>query len=631
MGDDVYTAPDDGDLQGADPLVVAADVENPRCPRWTTSLPPLLIADASTSMCLSVQTRAISRSVDHVISRLFAVASAFVGTVRRRRPSGRLLPMSAVAPRTPSSRPLVWGARTPSRRSSRRPARPRRSTPSVGLGRAGRLGGFDLVLVRSPWDYFDRLERFLRWAEDVGAVTRIVKPARVIRWNSHKGYLADMGLRPECRYCRRLIPQGAPDAEGRLDGRLGDVVIKPAVDGGARETLRARRSAAAAREHTERLAASGDVVVQPYAAGIEAGGDLPVFFGGEFSHAVRKVPSQGRLPGPGAARRAEGRHEPTSLELEGPRSRHVLRPRTADLRARRPGGSRRRTTLMELERSSRRDLVLRAGRGRRHGAPHRSGRGCRVPRRAAGCRAHGGGGRWRATVAARTRSGAPAVRGVAYLSGRASTCGRRGRASGPCRRGRRAQAAERLETLVDGRHLLLGEDRLHPGELAAELAHRHLVPRRRRHERVTGTPGATRSTFLRSWLAAWAAGVGALADEHDAGPAQGAVDEGRAGDVLGPGAACAVDGDRLLVEEPAAAQTPRAAPAAPGWPSSVPVGRASAMRLSTSVAASRARDDRKRAYFQWPTSTPMPTPTTSDEEGQQHPPRDRGVEPCAPR
>ena len=60
-------------------------------------------------------------------------------------------------------------------------------------------GGFDLVLVRSPWDYFDRLEQFLRWAEDVDAVTRIVNPANVIRWNSHKGTSPTWGS-GECRY-----------------------------------------------------------------------------------------------------------------------------------------------------------------------------------------------------------------------------------------------------------------------------------------------------------------------------------------------------------------------------------------------------------------------------------------------
>ena len=37
-------------------------------------------------------------------------------------------------------------------------------------------GDYDLVLVRSPWDYFDRLDHFLGWAESVGAVTRIVNP-----------------------------------------------------------------------------------------------------------------------------------------------------------------------------------------------------------------------------------------------------------------------------------------------------------------------------------------------------------------------------------------------------------------------------------------------------------------------
>ena len=52
---------------------------------------------------------------------------------------------------------------------------------------------FDLVVIRSTWDYFDRLEEFLGWTDRVAAVTRIINSPRIIRWNSHKGYLAELG------------------------------------------------------------------------------------------------------------------------------------------------------------------------------------------------------------------------------------------------------------------------------------------------------------------------------------------------------------------------------------------------------------------------------------------------------
>jgi hypothetical protein len=55
--------------------------------------------------------------------------------------------------------------------------------------------GYDLVVVWSAWDYFDRLAPFLGWVEEVAAVSRIVNSPNVIRWNSHKGYLGELGAR----------------------------------------------------------------------------------------------------------------------------------------------------------------------------------------------------------------------------------------------------------------------------------------------------------------------------------------------------------------------------------------------------------------------------------------------------
>jgi glutathione synthase/RimK-type ligase-like ATP-grasp enzyme len=154
--------------------------------------------------------------------------------------------------------------------------------------------GYDLVVVRSPWDYFDHLDRFLRWVDDVAAATPIVNPPSVIRWNSHKGYLAEMGERGVSVLPTILMAGGTTDAAGRLAAcGWADVVVKPAVDGGARQALRADPCSPEAADHVVRLVAGGDVVVQPYAPQIEAGETSLLFFGGAFSHAVRKVPAEG--------------------------------------------------------------------------------------------------------------------------------------------------------------------------------------------------------------------------------------------------------------------------------------------------------------------------------------------------
>lgn len=49
--------------------------------------------------------------------------------------------------------------------------------------------GSDLCIVRSAWDYHQRLEQFLRWVEEVAAVTTLLNPPPILRWNTRKTYL----------------------------------------------------------------------------------------------------------------------------------------------------------------------------------------------------------------------------------------------------------------------------------------------------------------------------------------------------------------------------------------------------------------------------------------------------------
>ena len=190
--------------------------------------------------------------------------------------------------------------------------------------------GFDLVVVRSTWDYFERLHDFLHWAQQVDAASRIVNPLTVIRWNCHKGYLAELAAAGVPVLPSLPVGQGAPDAMAALEQVAADgwdhVVLKPAVDGGARLALKTRASAPEAVEHLARLVAAGDAIVQPYAPSVELGETSLFFFGGLFSHAVRKVPK----PGDSRVRALHGGseewHEPSGAELEVARAAMDLAP-----------------------------------------------------------------------------------------------------------------------------------------------------------------------------------------------------------------------------------------------------------------------------------------------------------------
>jgi glutathione synthase/RimK-type ligase-like ATP-grasp enzyme len=175
---------------------------------------------------------------------------------------------------------------------------------------------FDLVVIRSTWDYFDRLEEYLGWADRVASVTRIINSPKVVRWNSHKGYLAELGAAGIPVLPSLALAQGAArPVEPMLATGWTDVVIKPAVDGGARQALRTTADSPEAADHVTRLVALGDTIVQPYASGVELGETSLFFFGGTFSHAVRKVPKTGDYRVQAMHGGSEEAHEPTPDEL----------------------------------------------------------------------------------------------------------------------------------------------------------------------------------------------------------------------------------------------------------------------------------------------------------------------------
>jgi glutathione synthase/RimK-type ligase-like ATP-grasp enzyme len=177
---------------------------------------------------------------------------------------------------------------------------------------------FDAVLLRSTWDYSDRLPEFLAWCERVSALTQLINPLEMVRWNTDKRYLGELARAGvpviETHY---LSLADAPDDFPAFD----EFVIKPTVGAGSRG---ARRFVADERDeaaaHAAGLLAQGrEVMVQPYLAQVDSAGETALlYFAGAFSHAVRKGPL---LPRGSAATRALfapeqiGPRQPSEAEL----------------------------------------------------------------------------------------------------------------------------------------------------------------------------------------------------------------------------------------------------------------------------------------------------------------------------
>lgn len=184
---------------------------------------------------------------------------------------------------------------------------------------------FDLVVLRSIWDYAARREEFLQWADTVPTLRN---PRNVVRWNIDKHYLAalaDLGLpvvetqwlEPDRRYDKRDLHNRFPARE--------DFVVKPAVSAGSADTGRYTAIDADSRrmaiKHAFRLLEDGrSVMVQRYMPEIDTFGESAlVFLHGEYSHAIHKgamLMGEDTGEGPAYTRETMEAWEASPLEIE---------------------------------------------------------------------------------------------------------------------------------------------------------------------------------------------------------------------------------------------------------------------------------------------------------------------------
>jgi hypothetical protein len=145
---------------------------------------------------------------------------------------------------------------------------------------------FELVVIRSTWNYARRREDFLDWVDRIG--DRLHNAPALVRWNSDKRYLGDLaetGIRVvETRYVEPGEPPPALE---------GEVVVKPNVSAGGRDTGRfGPNTHGLAGELIRAIQASGrTAMIQPYQGSVDGVGETAVVcIDGEPAHGLRKGP-----------------------------------------------------------------------------------------------------------------------------------------------------------------------------------------------------------------------------------------------------------------------------------------------------------------------------------------------------
>ncbi|MGX5173548.1 ATP-grasp domain-containing protein [Aliikangiella sp. IMCC44653] len=154
---------------------------------------------------------------------------------------------------------------------------------------------FDLVLIRSPWDYQLDTPKFLAVLESIeNSGAKLENPLSVVRWNINKQYMQELE-QAGVEILPTLWRRGIEESEiGSFFEHFDtqEIVIKPCISAGAYDTFRLNlEQAIAQKEMLIKTFSNRDCMVQGFAQNIIDEGEFSLFyFDGELSHSILKTP-----------------------------------------------------------------------------------------------------------------------------------------------------------------------------------------------------------------------------------------------------------------------------------------------------------------------------------------------------
>lgn len=160
---------------------------------------------------------------------------------------------------------------------------------------------FDLLIVRSPWDYMDSEETrvgFFNWLSELDRHgMRILNNFKILKWNLDKHYLQELQQAQVSIVPTTFLEVG--DSDSILDALLSlhkQIVVKPCIAAAAKDAYLIENAAQLGqfKLHFASIRRDRAFMVQPFIAEVRSGGEWSlVFIGGEYSHGVHKLPKPG--------------------------------------------------------------------------------------------------------------------------------------------------------------------------------------------------------------------------------------------------------------------------------------------------------------------------------------------------
>ena len=158
---------------------------------------------------------------------------------------------------------------------------------------------YDACLLRSVWDYHERVDAFNQWLDMLKLTTKVINEVDVIHWNQNKKYLAELA-----EFGITIAPtewlsadQGFNLAAWSQQQEAAQFFLKPVIGADSSGTLRFENNnngRIAAQQHLDIWLPQMDMMLQPYLPQVETFGETSaIYFAGSLSHAVRKIPVTG--------------------------------------------------------------------------------------------------------------------------------------------------------------------------------------------------------------------------------------------------------------------------------------------------------------------------------------------------
>jgi hypothetical protein len=151
----------------------------------------------------------------------------------------------------------------------------------------------NLTVIRSTWDGHTRFREFEGWLRRIDVATRVCNPTEKILWNFEKRYLIDLQERGVA-----TIPTVYFQANRRVSldpthVEWSDVVAKPSIGGSSFAVRRFSMPTELSllEDHLNGILTRTGALMQRFQETVTTLAERSlVFIGGEYSHAVRRIP-----------------------------------------------------------------------------------------------------------------------------------------------------------------------------------------------------------------------------------------------------------------------------------------------------------------------------------------------------